>query len=183
VHGGTRVYEKIKHTDREVNCTHRAWSGEPGRVARLHNPTLNHHMEQCLPLSVPVAGTFLHVPCSSRCRASTVSHSMCQRAVGGVSDRHGCRVSGCRCGRERSVSSVAESPARGCSLWARRGGGGDGRKRRVRDEGWEGIGSPARLHRECFFLGGRRCRRRRRKRGCGQVSMGAAKLSLPALPH
>jgi hypothetical protein len=23
---------------------------------------LNHHMEQCLPLSVPVTGTFLHVP-------------------------------------------------------------------------------------------------------------------------
>jgi hypothetical protein len=57
------------------------------RAARLHNPTPNHDMEQqCLPLSVPVAGTFLHVRCTYGCRASRVCHSMRRRAGASVSD-------------------------------------------------------------------------------------------------
>ena len=173
-----------------MNCTHRTWSGEPGRAARLHNPTPNHHMEHSLP-AVSSRGRYVpprsvqqqKMPSSQGYPTACTGEQQSQ----GQSGRFGCRVSGCRCSRRRRVSWVAGSPARGCSPWARCGGGG-------KTEGRGGF--KTRVGRVmvcrtvapgvCFFWGGEEDAAVDAGGGgvCGQQAcLGAAKISLPTSPH
>jgi hypothetical protein len=136
-------------------------------------------MEQCLPLSVPVAGTFLHVPCSSyECRASKLYRSMCRRGVVAGSDRCGGPVSRCRCcSRLRGGSLMTESLRARCGRGRRKGRGGF--KTRV----GKVLARPHGCTERWFFWGERSiCRRRRSREGGVRAvqDQGAAKISLPA---
>lgn len=112
-------------------------------------------MGQSLRLSVPVAGTFLHVSCTYECRVSKLCRNMCRRAVVSVGDRFGRRVSGCRCIRLRGAC-VFDKERRNERLQSL-GTVAVGRRRKEEAGSRRGLGGywvGRTVAREVFLLGG-----------------------------